>query len=34
MGEESTTAFWERGGDGCDESAQKPELAGYVVKAV
>lgn len=32
MGEERTTAFWERR-DGCAESAQKPELAGHAVKA-
>ena len=28
------TPFWERRGDSCDESTQKPELAGHVVEAM
>lgn len=28
------TAFWERRGNGCDASAQNPELAGCAVDAL
>lgn len=34
MGERGNTTFWEIRGNGCDESAQKPELAGHFVEAV